>query len=1398
MSNLPEIDFERIRGIASGGRRDGFEEFVCQLARHDTRIPPGSVFERFRGAGGDGGVEALIYLPNGKKWGWQSKYFFALDKKQLEKSVNSALDVHPEITRFTSAVPFDPTGKRKGKGKSEIEKWTDWRLEWEKKASSRGMQIQFEILWASDLQERLVAIDKNGTRVRYWFDEELVREAWWRERFTEAANAARPRYVPALKLELPAAQGLDALAQTPGWQERVGSMLEELRDKSKSVILRDSSAPEPAPEQNLEDLQGIAVKACSAFEGWCVKPSAVSHGGVLAALDNILIHVTQSEREAIGKLDAKYGPGKADSVPWREWMREYQVSFPTEVLDRLRELYKATNDAKSLLLGPTGSLAGACVGVLIGAAGVGKTFAAIDFATKRMAEGAPTVVLHGRWFSDCVDPLPQLRNLLRFPESLSPDDALAILDHAGEVFGSPALLIIDELNETAPRSICSNHLERLVASVEKLNHVRLVLTVRTHYIDEVIPSDVKLPTWEHRGFEGAEFEAIFEYSQYYNLEPPATPPAQREFTNPLFLRLLCEAMRDSGRTHVDAEISLAEVVDLLLKSKDANISERLDAPKSDQIVRRSMARLARAMMESGRMWVARQKALEIARAIWPGTTRQQSLLEALIGEGLLSEDRILYQKSTENEEDVLNIVAVPFERLAQQLVVSQALKSLKMPDKVRESLRSGELHALLIQGGRIDLGMLGALSIEIPERMGGELEEVLPEGVVDRESVVRATVESLPWRSSTSITNVSKKIMWEALSKESTHALALDTLFSLSPRRRHPLNADWLHGEVMQRMSMAMRDSVLIPWFFETSGTGGAVDTLIRWARESRIDALREETARLWATALLWCTSSSDRRVRDGATRGTVRLLMYHPLIARDVLERFVLVDDEWIVERALAAVYGALLCNHNEEMLASCSELLWARFFAVSTLPANALIRDLVRCLLEEASARKCAPPHMDVARVRPPYATPWPIAWPDEDSLEKYDSRAGYPKLVDSCLDDDFSYYQIEPLFRKRPGIDPKAAGRWIVHEVIRLGYEPRLFAWFDSKLLNDYGRGRGKPSYIERIGKKYQWIVLARLAGIVDDHVPLERDDWDPPEGNEPPLQARSLRDLDPSVFCLKTEETSSVEHRPWVPGYSWDTGATLKNRDWVSLDDAPAAPVLIAKELALGDRERVLLSATYEWEQSRGHNKKYPYRQIWMHVHGVLVSRSDRQTLIAHFDGLDLVGEGEPRGFNIGEQLFAGEYPFSVPMRETFRTLEHDGRVLDDLPVEAWPAAHSLSGEYEYDGANWTGVNMLLPSERFFGADGRSLQWNGKGGWCQEGVLVAANTDWPGRSELTMDRVWLDRWLGENDMDLVWVEVSCKEVITNSHKERYGRLMRSRALWRENGVIRATKPRLEILR
>jgi hypothetical protein len=128
---MADINFKSI-AARSGSQSNAFEELCCQLAQRTH--PPGSPFERFRGAGGDGGVECIARLPDGSLIGWQAKFVFEVDAliAQTTESLRTALAIHKDLERYIVCFPFDPTGKtgrvtKRGRpAKSQSQKINDW------------------------------------------------------------------------------------------------------------------------------------------------------------------------------------------------------------------------------------------------------------------------------------------------------------------------------------------------------------------------------------------------------------------------------------------------------------------------------------------------------------------------------------------------------------------------------------------------------------------------------------------------------------------------------------------------------------------------------------------------------------------------------------------------------------------------------------------------------------------------------------------------------------------------------------------------------------------------------------------------------------------------------------------------------------------------------------------------------------------------------------------------------------------------------------------------------------------------------------------------------------------------------------------------------------------------
>ena len=186
------------------------------------------------------------------------------------------------------------------------------------------------------------------------------------------------------------------------------------------------------------------------------------------------------------------------------------------------------------------------------------------------------------------------------PSDLTSEDAIELLDESGRAAGAPTLLVIDALNDTRPRSLWRDNLDRLITTVERHPHIRLLLTARTHYVGQVIPSGVTMPKFEHTGFEGVEFEALSEYTAFYGLEPPTSPPIHGEFDNPLYLRLVCEALKSNCRLSLDqAVMGLDELTMMVLDNANTIISDRIDATPSDRVVHQAMHALASAIADAG-------------------------------------------------------------------------------------------------------------------------------------------------------------------------------------------------------------------------------------------------------------------------------------------------------------------------------------------------------------------------------------------------------------------------------------------------------------------------------------------------------------------------------------------------------------------------------------------------------------------------------------------------------------------------------------------------------------------------------------------------------------------------------------------------------------------------------
>lgn len=330
-------------------------------------------------------------------------------------------------------------------------------------------------------------------------------------------------------------------------------------------------------------------------------------------------------------------------------------------------------------------------------------------------------------------------------------------------------------------------------------------------------------------------------------------------------------------------------------------------------------------------------------------------------------------------------VRFTFERVGDHLLADHYLEGLhsaearepfQLPSSLDFAFENDEAAA-------VHRGLLEALAIRLPELFSEELEEVAPNLDLHR-SIIPCVLAGLPWRDAHATTERTEILVVGALNHPDTSKLAFETLLSLAARSSHPLNARFL-DRLFRRVPIVVMDP---PWalvLHDSFEARGNVRRLIDWSLRADLTGIGEESARLWTMALAWFCAAPDRRVRDQATKGLVRLCQAIPTVPASLIRHFSAIDDDYVLERVLVAAYGCPpILLRDDAALAAAAEEAWDIFEGSSESPLNAVIRDHARLIIEHAVEQNVAPVRAEPRRFRPPYPSPWPLRLPTEEDVK------------------------------------------------------------------------------------------------------------------------------------------------------------------------------------------------------------------------------------------------------------------------------------------------------------------------------------------------------------------------------------------------------------------------------
>ena len=247
----------------------------------------------------------------------------------------------------------------------------------------------------------------------------------------------------------------------------------------------------------------------------------------------------------------------------------------------------------------------------------------------------------------------------------------------------------------------------------------------------------------------------------------------------------------------------------------------------------------------------------------------------------------------------------------------------------------------------------------------------------------------------------------------------LDVLLTVATLPGHPLNAMFLDRRLRKDM-MPDRDAWWSIFLHQAWDNRGAVDRLVDWASSLTPNTpMDDETVDLCAISLSWMLTTSNRFLRDRATKALVSLLTGRLAAVVRLVERFADVDDSYVAERVYAVAYGTAMRCHDPIPVGTLAACVYSRVFAAGSPPPHILLRDYARGVVERALYLGSAN-DIVIERVRPPYESQWPTI-PTEDDINPllpawsrglHDSGElewARNRIGSSVMDDDFARYVI-----------------------------------------------------------------------------------------------------------------------------------------------------------------------------------------------------------------------------------------------------------------------------------------------------------------------------------------------------------------------------------------------------
>lgn len=831
-------------------------------------------------------------------------------------------------------------------------------------------------------------------------DEKLsftLNKEWLNQKCQEAIADLGGRYTPELNLKLKVARIFDGMGRSSNFYTEVYSKFDDFLVKGSDIShCEDISTQLFLIAKNINEITQLFqdTEFCNI--------SIIPISAFLNSISECQNAINESESVLWGikeKSLKDHGKEKTFNDKYSRTLRD------------LGEFSHACNKLTHYLDSTTVRLTNNPYLLLEGEAGIGKSHLLADIVNTRIESEYPSIFILGQQLTSDESPWGQIFKRLQL--NISSKEFLEKLNFYGQHIGKRVLIFIDAINEGNGNNFWEDNINSFIDEIRNYEWLGVVMSIRTTYKNITIKAEQihrnRFEVYKHIGFENVELDAINMFYDNYHIERPTSPYLNPEFKNPLFLKLFCEGIRKNGLSRVPKGFhGISQILGFLVDGVNKTLSshKKYNYDSSLPLVADALKKLISVKLSLGKNHILLKDAVIAVNTVVKDFVTDKNFLRDLINEGLLTKNII-----RKGDGRVDEIVYLSYERFDDHLTVEYLLDNI------------ADIEAAFQAGGSIkkyikdeyslysNQGMIEALSIQLPEKFGKELYELLPE-FNNNSRLVVAFIDSLIWRKADSIDfNKLKDFINEVVIRdEYTFSHFLEMLISVSALEDHPFNANFLHHWLLVH-PLPDRDKQWSTELMYKYSEESPFQYLIDWAwSETDKSYISDDSIELVATVICWFLTSNDREMRDCSTKALINLLENRISVLVCIIDKFDTVNDPYVYERIFAVALGCTLRTKQTHELKKLAETVYNKIFDVEFVYPHILLRDYAREIIEYTSYLGVVLDDVDLNKTKPPYNSMWPENISTKEELKELYDNSEYWSIWRSVMGDgDFSLYII-----------------------------------------------------------------------------------------------------------------------------------------------------------------------------------------------------------------------------------------------------------------------------------------------------------------------------------------------------------------------------------------------------